>query len=97
MTSINGLTRQWATVGPDGAVYQYYADSALAPDTSRADFERLGGIELEVNPQESDESFAATLQHQFGDRVTPVQIGGSDGALVWADPEASDDLRMHHV
>lgn len=97
VTSINGLTRQWATVGADGAAYQYYAGSALAPDTSRADFERMGGIELEASPRESKESFAAILQQQFGDRVTPVQIGDSDGALVWADPESSDDLRMHHV
>lgn len=95
--SVNGVSRQWAVIGSDGAVYQYYLDQPIGPDMTLADFQAAGGIELDADPAHPKRTFASLLQAQFGDRVTSVEVGDTTGALVWADPERSDELRMHHV
>jgi hypothetical protein len=97
VASVNGLPRQWAIVAGDGSVYQYYLDHPIDPDMTRADFQEAGGIELEANPAEPDQNWPATLRFEFGDRAVPVDVGNTTGVVVWAEPESSDELRMHHV
>jgi hypothetical protein len=95
--SINGMPRQWAFIGSDGAAYQYYLDQPIGRDMTLAQFRDAGGIELDASPADSKQTFAAYLQEAFGDRAVPIAIRDTTGVVVWADPESSDGLRLHQV
>lgn len=95
--SINGVPRQWAIVGPDGAVYQYYLNRAIDKDMTLAEFHQAGGIQLDADPEGGNGNFAAYLKEELGDRVVSVPVRDTVAALVWADAEDESEMRLHNV
>lgn len=98
-TSLGGLPLQFA-IARETRLKLYYlgrpVDKLMTPD----DFFSAGGLRLEHEPRLQDsqfETFAEDLLQTAGDRALPVEIGPYQGALVWADPTPTSDLRTHNV
>jgi hypothetical protein len=94
---INRLPERFASLDSDGGAYQYYFNEPLTADIKRSEFQANGGIELAANKEQEGQDYAAAVLEREPERAVPVQIGDSDGVLIWADPEFSDDMRMHLV
>ncbi len=78
------------------------AASPIAESTDFIPFELRHGYPASditapsVEPEVLDEApFRAEID-EIASRVTPVRIGGHDGVLRWADPDA-DGSRPHHL
>lgn len=93
--AIHGKPRRWAAAN-GGSAYQYFLDSEVTSDMTLSEFFSAGGIQLDQDPAEPGEAFAAETLKNLGERAVAVQIGDYDAALVWADPEVSN-TRLHHL
>jgi hypothetical protein len=99
VSSVDGVPLQLAAEGGDGSVALYYLDEPISSEMTRSEFQAAGGIELEISPGASPgggwETFAQYLHDEFGNLL--VSVDDTTAALVWADPEIDNEVRMHHV
>jgi hypothetical protein len=94
--SIDGLPLRWAVVSSNGAVYQYFLRTDLDSTLTVSEFYAAGGIQLDRDPVDNGESFAAYVLATLGERALQIQVGDHVAALVWADPQVNG-LRTHHL
>jgi len=97
LNAVGDLPRQWSVVAADGSVHQYFDDEEVTEETTIRGFQGRGGIQLDAIPVAETGMRVRDISNAIGDRATPVQIGSSDGFVVWADPEQPGDRRLHHV
>ena len=94
--SIDDRTASWVVVVDTGAVYRYYFDKELPDALTRSEFFAQDGVEFDIDPIVAEQPFYQYLIGQFPDRAVAVEVGGFDGAITWADPEANG-VRTHNV
>ncbi|HET7685891.1 MAG TPA: hypothetical protein VFM19_05785 [Candidatus Limnocylindria bacterium] len=93
--SLDGLPLWWSVATESGEVYQYFAAQAVPDAVSTADFFGADGLLLERSPG-ADDAFIQYLLTELGERAVPVNVGGYQGALTWADP-LSNGVRTHNL
>jgi hypothetical protein len=90
---IDGRPLQYAIASGQGP-YLFYLNVPLDADMTRSDFLKAGGLTYDALSIDEGEPFPPALLAQVGDRGTPVEVGESEGALVWGDP-TEDNVRAH--
>lgn len=91
---VGALPMAWSITGSDGASYLYFSAAPITKKTTLGEFQRAGGIQIEVT--DANAFGLNDLIEQIGDRAVPVAIGDSQGIVVWADPNESG-IRLHNV
>lgn len=93
--AVDGLPLQWAMVGPNGEIYQYFFDRPLAADITTWTFPAEGGVQFERDLARGH-SFAAYLLTELGERAVEIGIGPFTATLTWADP-LPNGIRTHNL
>lgn len=93
---LDGLPlRTTARDGGEG-VYQFFLDESIGPEMTVSEFAAAGGIRYIRLPADRGPEYVADVLKDLPGRAIPVDIGGQDGVLTWADPDAHG-VRPHHL
>lgn len=94
---MDGLSLRWQAGDGHRSLYRYYLERELESDMTPPEFYGAGGIQLDRDLVDGEPFSADRVVELVGDRAVIVQIGNYEGALVWADPESSNEPRPHHL
>lgn len=87
--------RQLDLVNESGAVYSYFLNQPIE-GLRVSEFITAGGVQVHKESMSEQTSFAEYLLKTLGDRAIPVEVGPYQGALIWADPDATG-TRTHNL
>lgn len=95
-SAVDDLPISWVRA-TTGFTQTLYLDKPVGPSMTQPDFFAAGGLMLLSFPADpSAGPYVASLMAELGARATSVEVGQSEGVLVWGDP-MSNGVRPHHL
>jgi len=94
--AVGGVPLQLVDLEDSGAAYLYYLGTHVSSTMTPPQFWASGGIQVDVEPANPDDSFTKYLLSEFPTRAVPVMVGLQTAVIVWADPD-ENGVRTHNI